>query len=406
MPIMQSPPGAQTVIDGRRYLYFVGTGYLGLQGHEEVIRAACEATRRYGLASATTRAGFGNTPPVLDTERQAARLFATDDSFYFVSGYVGNQVLVLVLEGTFDAVFVDEHSHYCVFEAARIGGRPLIPFCHGDPADLRARLHRQLKPGERPLVLSDGVFATLGDVAPLAEYQDVLAEFPGAILLIDDAHAIGVLGENGRGTFEHAGLWHPKAALAGQQPVPPGTLADKQPVPPSPQVNGEMPGKGTSTGGPVLLVCGTLSKAIGGFGGIVPGSRRFIERLKGSSRLYGGASAPPIPAAAATARAIELVLSDPGLRQRLHQNVATLKAGLRRLGLPADDTPVPIACLQFGNAANMRRIQEELMRRGILIAYMPTYSGLGPEGALRLAVFATHTEAMIGQLLDALGQLL
>ena len=395
MPIMHSPPGAETVIDGRRYLYFAGTGYLGLQGHDEVIRAACEATRRYGLASATTRAGFGNTPPVLDAERQAARLFGTDDSFYFVSGYVGNQVLVLVLEGTFDTVFVDEHSHYCVFEAARTSGRPTIPFRHGDPADLRARLHRQLQPGGRPLLLSDGVFAGLGDVAPLAEYRDVLGEYPGAILLIDDAHAIGVLGENGRGTFEHAGLWY-----AG------GALADEQPVTPAPQVNSEMPTAGTSSGGPVLLLCGTLSKAIGGFGGIVPGSRRFIERLKGTSRLYSGASAPPIPAAAATARALELVIADPTIRQRLRENVGTLKSGLRRLGLPADDTPVPIVCLQLGDAATMRRIQEELMGRGILIAYMPTYSGLGPEGALRLAVFATHTEAMIGQLLDALGQLL
>jgi len=399
MPVMQSPPGAETVIDGRRYLYFAGTGYLGLQGHEEVIRAACEATRRYGLASATTRAGFGNTPPVLDVERQAARLFGTDDSFYFVSGYVGNQVLVLVLNGSFDAVLVDEHSHYCVFEAARISGRPTVPFRHRDPEDLRARLRRELKPRERPLVLSDGVFAGLGDVAPLAEYRKVLGEYPGAILLIDDAHAIGVLGENGRGTFEHAGLWYADGARADKQPVAPVG-------PPAPQVNSELPGQGSAAAGPVLLVCGTLSKAIGGFGGIVPGSRRFIDRLKGSSRFYSGASAPPIPAAAATARALELVLSDPGIRRRLWENVRTLKSGLVRLGLPADDTPVPIACLQIGDAANMRRIQEELMRRGILIAYMPSYSGLGPEGALRLAVFATHTEAMIKQLLDELGRLL
>jgi 7-keto-8-aminopelargonate synthetase-like enzyme len=399
MPVMQSPPGAETVIDGRRYLYFAGTGYLGLQGHEDVIRAACEATRRYGLASATTRAGFGNTPPVLDVERQAARLFGTDDSFYFVSGYVGNQVLVLVLDGSFDAVLVDEHSHYCVFEAARIGGRPTILFRHGDPEDLRARLRRELKPGQRPLVLSDGVFAGLGDIAPLAEYRDVLGEYPGAILLIDDAHAIGVLGENGRGTFEHAGLWHAEAALADKQPVAPVR-------PPAPQVNADLPGQGSPASGPALLMCGTLSKAIGGFGGIVPGSRRFIDGVKGSSRLYGGASAPPIPAAAATARALELVLADPGIRKRLWQNARTLKSGLGRLGLPADDTPVPIASLQIGDAAAMRRIQEELMRRGILIGYMPAYSGLGPEGALRLAVFATHTEAMIGQLVDELGRLL
>lgn len=118
MPLMQSPPGAHTLIDGRRYLYFAGTGYLGLQGHPEVIRAACEATERYGVGSATSRTGFGNTPPVLEVERRAADLFGLDGAFYFMSGYVANSILILAFAETFDAVFVDELSHYCVFEAA------------------------------------------------------------------------------------------------------------------------------------------------------------------------------------------------------------------------------------------------------------------------------------------------
>ena len=131
MPVMQSPPGAETVIDGRRYLYFSGTGYLGLQGHPEVIRAACEATRQYGIGSATSRGGYGDTPPTLDVERRAAQFLATDDAFYFMSGYAGNSILVLLLEGAFDAVFVDELSHYCVLEAARLSARPVTRFSAG-----------------------------------------------------------------------------------------------------------------------------------------------------------------------------------------------------------------------------------------------------------------------------------
>ncbi len=362
MPVMHSPPGACTMIDGRRYLYFAGTGYLGLQGHPELIRAACEATERYGIGSANSRTAFGNTPPVLEVERRAAEFFAVDDAFYFMSGYVGNNILVLALEDRFEAVFVDEFSHYCVFEAARLTNRPLFRFRHCDPDDLRTSLKANLKPTQRPLMMTDGVFAARGQIAPAAEYQTVLGDCPGALMCIDDAHAMGVLGANGRGTFEYLGLFD----------------------------------------SPDMFVCGTMSKALGGFGGIIPGSRRFIERLKSTSPYYGGASAPPVPAAAATARALELARDNPDMRTRLWQNVDLLKSGLRELGFPADDTPVPIVCLTVGDAENMQRIQRELMQRGIVIAYMATYSGLGPEGALRLAVFSTHTEQMIRQLLDEL----
>jgi 8-amino-7-oxononanoate synthase len=383
MPLIESPPGAYTVIDGQRYLYFVGTGYLGLQGHPEVIRAACEAAEKYGIGSATSRSGYGDTPPVLEVERAAAELFRLEDAFYFMSGYVGNHILVLALQETFDAVFVDELSHYCVSEAAQLTGRPVFRFRHGDAEDLAASLKANLKAGQRPLVASDGVFAARGTIAPVADYRDVLGEYPEAVLSIDDAHGLGVLGDNGRGTYEHAGLFDC------------GVNAEVMVAPPCPAL----------PCGPRRLVCGTLSKAFGGFGGIIPGSRGFIERLKATSHYYSGASAPPVPVAAATAKAIELVQADPDMRTQLWENVARLKSGLRKMGLEVDDTPVPIVCLTFGSAENMQRIQRELMHREICIAYKATYAGLGPEGAIRLAVFSTHTHEMIEQLLEELQRL-
>jgi len=377
MPLMQSPPGVYTVIDGQRYLYFAGTSYLGLQGHADVIRAACRATEQFGIGSATSRTGFGNTPPVLDVERQAARFFGHDDAFYYASGYSGNNILALAFSDRFDAVFVDELSHYCVFEAARLSGRPVTRFAHRDAADLAQRLRADLPPGGRPLVMSDGVFAARGSIAPVSDYHDVLAEYPGAILLLDDAHAIGVLGDKGRGTFEHAGLF------------PHG-------------VNCDEPTDSGDDGHPRLLLCGTLSKAIGGYGGIIPGAQSFIDQLKAASHYYGGASAPAIPVAAATARALAIAAGDLSLRTRLWENARAVKHGLRAMGLETDDTPVPIVCLTIGDAGNMQRIQRELMQRGIVVPYMAAYSGLGPEGALRLAVFATHTDEMIGRLLAEL----
>jgi len=381
MPVMQSPPDAHTVIDGQSYLYFAGTGYLGLQGHPEVIRAACQATRQYGVGSATSRGGFGDVPPTLEVERRAAEFFASEEAFYFASGYVGNRILTQLFEDAFDALFVDELSHYSVFEAARLIGRPTFRFRHRDREHLEASLVANLKPRQRPLVLSDGVFSALGTIAPVVEYRDLLAGYAGAALCIDDAHAVGVLGTAGRGTFEHAGLIE-----AGVNTWPD---AEDRPA--------DTPG---------LLFCGTLSKAVGGFGGIIPGTRPFIRQLKTTSHYYDGASAVPVPAAAATARALELLQTDPRLRSRLASNVRLLKSGLGELGLETEDTPVPIVCLKLGPAAQMRTIQRELMQRGIVIAYLAAYSGLGSEGALRLAVFSTHTDEMIGRLLGELGRLL
>jgi 8-amino-7-oxononanoate synthase len=372
---MQGPPGPYTLVDGRRYLYFVGTGYLGLQNHPEVIRALCEAAQQYGMGSATSRAGFGNTPPLLEVERRAAELFAAEDSFYVPSGYAAGGILVRGLAGSFDAVFIDERSHYSLAEAEKQVGCPVFLFGHGDADDLRAGLRDRLKPRQRPLVMSDGLFAARGRIAPVAEHREILREYAGSALLLDDAHAVAVLGEHGRGTFEHAGIYEAVNSDDSPRPLP---LA------------------------PRLFLCGTFSKAIGGYGGIIPGSQGFIARLKATSHWYDGASAVPSPLAVATARAIELVMADPGMRTRLWDNARRLKAGLRKLGLGADDTPAPIVCLVVGSADNMRRIQARLRERGILVAYMAAYAGLGPEGALRLAVFANHTPEMIEELLDGL----
>jgi 7-keto-8-aminopelargonate synthetase-like enzyme len=378
-PLMESPPGAETVIDGRRYLYFVGTGYLGLQGHPEVIRAACEAARQYGVGSGTTRAGYGTTPPLLAVERLAAQLLDAQAAFHFPSGYAGNHILVAALADAYEAVFLDELSHYCVVEAAQAGGRPVFRFAHCDPAALAAALRTHLGPGGRPLLMTDGVFAARGDIAPLAEYRSVLADYPGATLLVDDAHGLGVLGAHGRGTLEEKGEKGVRTIFEAAE----------------------------NSSDPFCSVvsCGTLSKALGGYGGIIAGSRPWIERLKSTSHWYDGASPLPPPLLAASARALELVLAEPQMRVRLRENVQRLRGGLARLGLACPQTPSPIICLRLGTAERMRGIQSGLMREGILVAYMAAYSGLGAEGALRLACFATHTAEMIDRLLDALGRL-
>lgn len=390
MYVLQSPPDAVVTIDRREYLYFVGTGYLGLQNHPEVIGAACLATERYGIHSATTRAGFGNSPPVLEAERRAAELYAAEAAFYFAAGYAGNAVLMNVLQERFDLLLIDELSHFSVVEAARQSRLPARTFRHRDADDLAATIARHIRPGMKPLLLTDGVFSVRGTIAPLTDYRQELSRYAGAGMMIDDAHAVGVLGLNGRGTPEHFGL--PNAVNSNVGPLPAAcNQADSDPRLP------------TSNPDDVsMFLTATASKALGGFGGIIPGSREFIELVRRSSHWFDGASAPPAGAAAATAKAVEIVMADADRRARLHANVHKMKHGLRGLGFDADDSPVPIVLLRLGDAENMRRIQSELMRRGVAVAYLSAYSGLDAEGGLRIAVFTTHTDAMIERLIDEL----
>jgi 7-keto-8-aminopelargonate synthetase-like enzyme len=375
-PVMESPPGPETVIDGRRYLYFGGTSYLGLAGRPEVIEAACEAARRFGLHTATSRSGLGNNPATLAVERQAAEFFGKEDAFFYASGYAGNHVLVQALAERFDAIIVDESSHYCVHEAARLAGGPVARFRHLDPEDLRQQIHKHLSAGQHPLVMTDGVFSMTGAVAPIDQYIRVLSEFDMAALLIDDAHGVGAIGECGRGTVEYWGLWGPR-------------------------VNG-----GSLASGCAVYVAGTLSKALGGFGGILPGSRGFLGIVRSASHYFDGASAPAAPVAGASAKALEIVRQEPQLRERLRDNAWRLRAAIRALGVPVADWPTPIIGLTIGDAENMRRIHRELKAAGILLPYFASYAGAGKDGLLRIAVFATHTPEMIDQLVGGLGRLL
>jgi 7-keto-8-aminopelargonate synthetase-like enzyme len=370
MSLMQSAPGPETVIDGVRYLYFGGTSYLGLAAHPEVIEAGCAALREFGLHTATSRARIGTSPPVQEVERRAAEFFGTEDAFYFVSGYCANHIMVAALAPGVEVVLVDEASHYCVLEAARLAGVPVTTFRHRDAADL-ARLARGSK---RVLVMTDAVGPATGLLAPVPDYLSVLAGCERAALLLDDAHGFGVLGEYGRGLLDELGL--------------------------SSNANG-----GVSELGVGVFVCGTLSKALGGFGGIIPGTREFVARARAASHYFDGASAPASPVAGATAKALEIVMREPSLRRQLRENTLRLRAGLRSLGLVVPEGATANFGVSVGDATNMRRIHEALKARGIMLPYVSAYSGIPAEGLLRFAVFANHTAAQLDHLVAELRSL-
>ncbi len=356
---MQGPPGPETVLDGRTVLYFGGTGYFGLHGHPDVIRAGVEAFR-LGTHAATTRAGFGNNPVLLDLERRLAEFFDTEQAVAFPSGYMSGLFLSGAAAGGFDAAFVDEHAHYSLKDGIAASGRSVSFYRHLDPDDLAAKLTAGLRPGARPLVLTDGVFPAFGRIAPLPALLGVLEPYDG-LLAVDDSHGSGVLGRNGRGTLEHHGL----------RP------------------------------GDRVFQAGTLSKAFGGHGGFMPLSGRLADRVRAGVNAYAGSTPTPTPIAAASAKGVELLAGHPEWRDALRRNAARLKSGLRALGLPVDDSPVPIAAWALTPAAEMARVQDALLSRGIAVARL-TYAGAPDGGILRATVFSTHTGDQIDRLLDEL----
>ena len=379
---MDGPPGTQTVLNGTPYLYFAGTGYLGLQSHPALIAAAQAAAERYGVHTATSRTGFGTCPPVREVERRAADFLGVEDSLYLVSGYAGNFALAAALSPYVDLVLIDESAHYCLREATRwFDGLKLPPlvFRHRDADHVAELLGKHMRPGWKPLLLTDGVFAISGELAPLADYLAILGQYDAAMMLVDDAHGLATVGDAGRGSLELAGAI---AADINRDPDEP------------------------ASGGVRVFHAATLSKAVGGHGGVLAGSRALLDRICRSSGWYHAASAPAAPVAAATAKGLEIVQGNPQLRRDLAANVAAVRSELQSLGLPIACGPAPIIGFSLDNARRMVDLQERLAAESIMIAYMQNYVGASAAGMLRIAVFATHTPAMIARLVSALRQAL
>ena len=359
---IEGPIGARTIIGGREVDYFAGSGYLGLQSHPAVIQAAQAALQRYGFSTATSRGGYGEHVIYDELEREACAYFGDEKVLYLASGYLGMSAVTQATGSLFDHIFINSSAHFSAWDAAQATNKPITPFHHRQTEHLLECLRRELRPGERPLVLSDGVFPVSGEIAPLPGYLEVVQAYNGLVYL-DDAHAAGVLGEHGRGTQEYFGL------------------------------------SGTD-----CRSVKTLAKGLGGFGGLLSGEKGWIESVERNSRICVGASPPPLAVAAASACALRLARTQPDLRARLWENVARARAGLRSLGWALEDTPVPIICLGSIEGVNLLRLRARLFERGIAVEFERAYTSTPPGGALRIAIFATHSPDQIDRLVDEIRQ--
>ncbi len=348
--------------DGRIIDNYCGCDYLGLQFHPEVRQAAAEAVRAYGISGAVS--GAIRHPVRQRLEEELLAFSGAEAVLVYPSNYMGTHILLSALLDRCDVILVDGEAHYSAQDALCAARVPVVSFRHGD-ADAFREAASRLDPGQRPLLVTDGVFPVTGAIAPLDAYAEILARFPGWQFCVDDAHAAGILGARGRGTLEHFGL----EGQAG------------------------------------FHVSATLSKALGGHGGFIAGPASLIAELKRKSRIPSGATAVSVPNMAAAARSLQVFREEPDLLQNLRQNIARARSGLRSLGLAIADLPVPIVSFTLPGADACRRIGDDLQKQNILVrVFGPReYSSAPAVPCIRIALSAGHTSEQIDRLIQAVG---
>ena len=348
--------GAVVERDGRRLISFSRNDYLGLAHHPLVRAAAAEAALNYGAGAAASRLVTGDHPLLSDLEKGLARLKGTEAACVFGSGYLANLGVIPTLVGPGDVILVDALAHACIWAGAQLSGARIVPFAHNDMADLERRLGAERPRARRALVATDGVFSMDGDIAPLDQLS-VLCQAHDAWLLSDDAHGVGVLAQ-GRGS---------------------GALFPEAKIP---------------------LQLGTLSKALGSYGGYLCGSRAVVDLLKTRARTLVYATGLPPASAGAALAALGIIDADPGLTETPQ---AKARLFTRRLGLP--DAESPIVPVIFGGAEAALAASAALENLGFLVVAIrpPTV----PEGTarLRLAFSAVHDDADVIRLADAIAHL-
>ena len=356
--VLGAPQDTETVVDGKRVLNLSSNNYLGLTTHPKLKSAMVKATDEWGAGSGAVRTIAGTMAVHEELERRLAAFKHTEASLVLQSGFTANLGVLqsLVKEG--DVIISDEPNHASIIDGIRLSKAERSIFRHRDLDDLERHLQKH-RDKRVKLVVTDGVFSMDGDIAPLKGIVE-RAEAYAALVMVDDAHASGVLGKNGRGTVNHFGL-----------------------------------------DGRVDLQIGTLSKAIGVLGGYVAGAQSVRDFLIHRARPFLFSTSHPPGVAAACIAAIDVLLSEPERIDQLWKNTARFKAGLKRLGFETGASETPITPVIVGKGSVAMELSDRLFAMGVFaqgIGY-PTV----PEGRARIRTIVTsaHTDAQLDQALEA-----
>ncbi|HEV2624791.1 MAG TPA: 8-amino-7-oxononanoate synthase [Xanthobacteraceae bacterium] len=354
-PAVTARTGIWVERDGRRLLSFSCNDYLNLSQHPQVIAAAIEATKRYGVGAGASRLVTGNHPLYAELEMRLAGLKGTEAACVFGSGYLANTGIIPALVGPDDLIVMDELSHACIHAGAKLSGAKIQRYRHGDPSHAEEILaaHRGAK--KRALIATDGVFSMDGDIAPLGALSQLAQRFD-AWLLSDDAHGLGVIG-GGRGSTFVNGAAHSPIA--------------------------------------VPLQMGTLSKAIGGYGGYLCASRAVIDLMRTRARTFIYSTGLPPALVAAAIAALEVIERDP-----VYAAEPLRKARLFTRALNLPDAQSAIVPVIVGDAAAALAASDRLCDNGFLVVAIRPPTVLAGTARLRFAFTAQHDERDIARLAE------
>jgi glycine C-acetyltransferase len=347
-----------TTVDHRHVVNLSSNNYLGLTTHPRLRERALQAIERLGVGTGSVRTIAGTMDIHMELERRLAEFKQTEAVVVFQSGFTANAGTVSSILTKDDVVISDELNHASIIDGCRLSRAEIKVFPHKDVEAARQIL-RTLPPAQRKLLITDGVFSMDGDLGALPDLCELAEQF-GCIMMVDDAHASGVFGRNGRGTIDHFGVH-----------------------------------------GRVDIQVGTLSKAIGALGGYVAGSRALIDFLYHRARPFLFSTSHPPPVAAACIAAIDVLLEEPELIDRLWDNTRFFKAGLTQLGFNTGMSESPITPVIVGDAARAMALSDRLFARGVFAQGIGFPTVARDKARVRTIVTATHTREELQFALDA-----
>jgi glycine C-acetyltransferase len=355
--VLDGEQRARTSFDHQSVVNLSSNNYLGLTTHPRLRQKALEAVEAFGVGTGSVRTIAGTMAMHLELERKLAAFKQVEAVVVFQSGFTANAGTVSAILTKEDVVISDELNHASIIDGCRLSRATIKVFPHRDVEAAR-RIIKDLPAGRRKLLITDGVFSMDGDLGPLPDLCD-LAEETGCIMMVDDAHASGVFGRNGRGTIDHFGMH-----------------------------------------GRVDVQVGTLSKAVGALGGYVAGSRALIEFLYHRARPFLFSTSHPPAVVAACSAAIDVLLEEPDLIDRLWENTRFFKAGLERLGFNTGASESPITPVITGDGATAMKLSDRLFAEGVFAQGIAFPTVAQDKARVRTIVTATHTREELQFALD------
>jgi 7-keto-8-aminopelargonate synthetase-like enzyme len=361
-PELQFVDRTKVLYEGRPCLFFGSSDYHRLSSHPDVLRAVLEACAAGGLRSGGSRTTTGNHPYHVRLEADTATFLGREEAATCANGYLSNTVALEATAADFQRFFLDDRAHASVkVSLVALPADRVHRFRHCDPEHLRQEVEARLRPGERPLVLTDGVEFGTGEIPPLAAYWEIVRNVGGR-LMVDDSHGLGVVGPTGKGAAEEAGL--PAQAC---------------------------------------ILTGSYAKAFGVFGGLLAGSAGLFAKVVERSRTFTGATPLPPHLAAAALRSIGVLREHPEMIAGLRARTFHARARLRAMGLPSCDSPAPILSVTHLDERNNQHLLALLLRNGIYPTFN-NYPGCPPGGHFRFALSSLHSDRDVELLLEVIGQ--